>query len=284
MPWMLSAKGPEALVAQAERLAGFVDERPGMKAGDVAHALATTRTRFDHRAVLVVDGGGRERYRRALADLIDGVPSGDVVRGVTGVPGKIAMMFPGQGSQRPGMGRELYRRFEVFAGALDEVCAQLDEHLERPLTSIMFAEPGTDEARLLDTTQYAQPALFALQVALHRLAGSFGIRPDHLIGHSIGELTAAHLAGVLTLQDACVLVAARARLMQSATPGGAMAALHATEADVAPLLTGGVSIAAVNGPASLVVSGDRDAVTSIADRWRATGRDATLLRVSHAFR
>ncbi|MFD1119138.1 SDR family NAD(P)-dependent oxidoreductase [Sphaerisporangium aureirubrum] len=283
MPWLLSAKGAEALVAQAERLAEFVDGRTGLGAGDIAYALATTRTKFEHRAVLVVDGGGRERYRRAVADLIDGVPNGDIVSGVAGVPGKVAMMFTGQGSQRAGMGRELYRRFEVFATALDEVCAQLDGHLGRSLKTVMFAEPETDEARLLDTTQFTQPALFALQVALYRLAESFGIRPDHLIGHSIGELTAAHLAGILTLQDACTLVAARARLMQSATPGGAMAALQATETDVLPLLTDGVSVAAVNGPASLVISGDRDAVTSIADHWRTTGRNATLLRVSHAF-
>ncbi|MEO3808927.1 SDR family NAD(P)-dependent oxidoreductase, partial [Sphaerisporangium sp. B11E5] len=283
MPWLLSAKSPEALAAQAGRLADFLDDRPGLTAADVAHALTTTRATFDHRAVLVTGDQDREPYRRALADLAAGTAGDGVVRGVAGVPGKTAMMFTGQGSQRPGMGRELYERFEVFATALDEVCALLDARLGRAIKPIMFAGPGTEEARLLDTTQFTQPALFALHVALYRLAESFGLRPDHLIGHSVGELTAAHLAGVLTLEDACTLVVARARLMQSATPGGAMAALQATEEDVLPLLTEGVSVAAVNGPASLVISGDHEAVTTIAARWRESGRNATLLRVSHAF-
>ncbi|MFD1120222.1 SDR family NAD(P)-dependent oxidoreductase [Sphaerisporangium aureirubrum] len=273
---MLSAKDPQALVAQAERLGRFLDAYPDVDGGDVAYALSR-RSAFEHRAVLVAG------HRQALDDLVAGVPSGDVVGGIAAAPGKIAMMFTGQGSQRAGMGRELYRRFEVFAQALDEVCAQLDGYLERPLKTVMFAEAGSEAARLLDSTLYTQPALFALHVAQFRLARSFGLRPDHLIGHSIGELTAAHLAGVLPLLDACRLVAARARLMQSAAPGGAMAALQATEADVLPLLTDGVTVAAVNGPASLVVSGDRDAVQKIADQWRTTGRNATLLRVSHAF-
>ncbi|MEO3808934.1 SDR family NAD(P)-dependent oxidoreductase [Sphaerisporangium sp. B11E5] len=280
MPWLLSAKSPEALAAQAGRLAGFLDDHPGLDARDVAHAL-TRRTTFDHRAVLMA----AEPHPTALADLRAGTPNPDVVTGVAGPRGRTAMMFTGQGSQRPGMGRELYERFEVFATALDEVCAHLDVHLERPLKPVMFAEPDTEEARLLNTTRYTQPALFALHVALYRLAESFGLRPDHLIGHSVGELTAAHLAGVFPLQDACLLVATRARLMQSATPGGAMAALQATEEEILPLLTGagGVTVAAVNGPASLVVSGDREAVEALAGRWRESGREATLLRVSHAF-
>ncbi|MFD1120215.1 SDR family NAD(P)-dependent oxidoreductase, partial [Sphaerisporangium aureirubrum] len=280
VPLVLSAKSAQALVVQAERLGEFLDGHPGVGMEEVARALVVTRTRFDHRAVVV--GDGWEQVRRGLGAVAAGTASPDAVIGHASA-GLMAAMFTGQGSQRAGMGRELYQRFEVFAGALDEVCGYLDGLLPRALKPVMFAEAETEEARLLNTTQFTQPALFALQVALYRLAESFGIRPDHLIGHSIGELTAAHLAGILTLQDACTLVAARARLMQSATPGGAMAALQATETDVLPLLTDGVSIAAVNGPRSVVVSGDHDAVTSIADQWRQTGRNATLLRVSHAF-
>ncbi|WUI04265.1 SDR family NAD(P)-dependent oxidoreductase [Spirillospora sp. NBC_00431] len=287
IPWIISAKSEDALKAQAERLAAHVRANPGLSAADVGHALATTRHDFDHRAVAV--GADRPELLDALDALArgDAVPAGSV-RGRNAGPGKTAFMFTGQGSQRPGMGRELYEAFPVYARALDEVVAALDPHLDRPLKPIMWAEPGSAEAALLDQTAYTQPALFAVQVALYRLLEHCGPRPDHLIGHSIGELTAAHVSGVLTLADAAALIATRGRLMRSLPESGAMIAIDAAEHEVRDALAGAdagerVAIAAVNGPRAVVISGDRDAVHDIAEGFRAQGRRTKELRVSGAF-
>ncbi|MET8682480.1 type I polyketide synthase, partial [Streptomyces sp. NPDC004647] len=282
VPWVLSAGTAAALRAQAERLRDHIAHDTAVDAGSVGHALATTRAALDHRAVVV--GANRDELLAGLDAFARGEATATVRSGHARRPGKNAFLFSGQGSQRLGMGRELYRAFAVYAAAFDEVSAELDAHLERPLREVVFADADGPDAGLLDETRYAQPALFAVEVALHRLLGSWGVVPDFLVGHSIGELTAAYLAGVWSLPDACTLVAARGRLMQAARGGGAMAAVQASEAEVLATLEGRRAVvAAVNAPESTVVSGDGAAVEEIVEVWRARGRRTTRLRVSHAF-
>ncbi|MGW1224839.1 type I polyketide synthase [Streptomyces sp. NPDC002530] len=271
IPWVVSAKTAEGLTAQARALLPGVT---GHHPRDVGHALAVTRAALERRAVVV--GTGPQDLTAALTALADGDTTAPGV--LTGQPldGPVAFMFSGQGSQRVGMGRELYAAYPVFARALDEICAHYDTGTGTPLKTVMFEDTG-----LLDRTEYTQPALFALEVALFRLLESWGVRPDHLIGHSIGELAAAHAAGALSLADACRLVAARARLMQALPGGGAMLAVRATEAEVGGLLGPRVSIAAINAADSVVLSGDEDEVARVAGEL--TGRDTRRLTVSHAF-
>ncbi|MFI1049744.1 type I polyketide synthase [Streptomyces griseoruber] len=283
-PWIVSARDNDALRAQARRLLARLETLDGRDA-DVGWSLAAARSLHDHRAVIL--GDTRAARTAALRALADGTDAPGLVHGpAAGREIRTAILFPGQGSQRPGAGRALYEIHPVFTTALDETAALFDAELDTPLLDVLFAEPGSAHAALLDTTAYTQPALFALGVALYRLAASFGVRADAFIGHSIGELTAAHLAGVFSLPDAVRLVAARGRLMQALPEGGAMAALQATEAEAAPLVAataGRVSIAAVNGPTSVVVSGDADDVQRIAGLWREKGRRTKVLTVSHAF-
>ncbi len=259
VPWLLSAKSPAALRAQAGRLHEFLSDREVVPA-DIALSLATTRADLGHRAAVV--GETAPELLAGLAAIADpGAITG------SGTPGRLAVLFTGQGAQRPGMGQELYARFPVFAQAFDEVHALLGDIVRGDL----------------DQTGHAQPAIFALEVALFRLVESWGVRPDFVAGHSIGELAAAHVAGVLSLPDACTLVAARASLMQALPGGGAMVAVGAPEADVRVALTGGVGIAAVNGPGSTVISGDEPAVLALAEAFAGRGVKTKRLRVSHAF-
>ncbi|MER7163818.1 type I polyketide synthase, partial [Streptomyces lydicus] len=285
VPWVLSARSGAALCAQATRLrahlaAGHETDSPRV----TALALATTRTAFEHRAVL--HSGGPGGLSAALDALAEGRTAPSVVRGPGRREGRTAFLFTGQGSQYAGMGRELYAGSPAFAAALDEVTRHLDPHLERPLLDVLFAEPDSPDAAAIDRTRYTQAGLFAVEVALFRLVESWGLRPDALLGHSIGELAAAHVAGVFDLADACRLVAARGRLMQDLPTGGAMVSVRAGEDDVRPLLAGQedrVGIAAVNGPRSVVVSGDEDAVLAVAAELAGRGHRTKRLNVSHAF-
>ncbi|KAA2257287.1 SDR family NAD(P)-dependent oxidoreductase [Solihabitans fulvus] len=278
VPLPLSGRTEEALRANASRLLSFVEDRPDIDLLDLGYSLSTTRAALDRRAVLLA--ADRADALRGLAALANGDPAG-VVGVDTG--GRLAFLFTGQGSQRAGMARELHATFPAFAAALDEVIAELDTHLDRPLRDLLFTEPGTPEAALLDQTGHTQVALFAVEVALFRLLRSWGLRPDYVAGHSVGELAAAHAAGVLTLPDACALVAARGRLMQALPQGGAMVQVQAGEAEVAEALIDGVAIAALNGPAATVLSGDEEAVLAVAASFAERGRRTKRLRVSHAF-
>ncbi|WP_433261701.1 type I polyketide synthase [Actinosynnema sp. CS-041913] len=282
VPILLSARGEAGVRTNAARLARFLEERPDVRPADVAAALVG-RTGFTHRAAVVADD--RATSLNGLRSLAAGKPAAGVVRGQVGA-GRTAVLFTGQGSQRLGMGEQLAAALPGFARAFDEVCAELDGHLDRPLRAVVRATARSADAALLDRTAYTQAALFAVEVALARTVLDAGVRPDYLIGHSVGELAAAHVAGVLDLADACALVAARGRLMQAATAGGAMVAVAAAHDEVPASfedLADVVSIAAVNGPHATVVSGDAQAVAEVAGRWRARGVKTKRLRVSHAF-
>ncbi|MFJ2114292.1 SDR family NAD(P)-dependent oxidoreductase, partial [Streptomyces sp. NPDC087850] len=275
VPLLLSARGPAALRAQAARLRDFLDGAADAPSPyDTGLTLAVHRAALDDRAAVVTTDP--RSLRAALDALAEDRPYPGLVTGRAADTG-LAMVFSGQGAQRVGMGSGLYAAYPVFAAAFDEVCAAFDGLLPLPLRRTVFDGP----ADRLDSTGLAQPALFAVEVALYRLLESWGVRPDALLGHSLGELVAAHVAGVWSLADAVRVVAARGRLMQALPPGGAMWAVEASEDETEGLP--GVSVAAVNGPSALVLSGPEEAVREAADRFAAEGRRVKRLAVSHAF-
>ncbi|MET7683476.1 type I polyketide synthase [Streptomyces sp. NPDC005423] len=276
IPWVVSGRTDGALRAQAAQLVSFAGGLDDRAIASVGRGLATRRARLDHRAVVL--GGDREELITALSALAENRPTPSAVTGSVR-EGRTAFLFTGQGAQRLGMGRELHAAFPEFARALDEVVAAIDAFLERPLYEVMW---GEDEA-LLNSTAYTQPALFAVETALYRLVESWGVRPDYLAGHSIGEITAAHVSGAISLEDAARLVTARGRLMQALPAGGAMAAIQATEEELLPFVSDAVGIAAINSPTSVVISGEEAEVEALVAEFTQQGRKTTRLRVSHAF-
>jgi acyl transferase domain-containing protein/NADP-dependent 3-hydroxy acid dehydrogenase YdfG len=283
-PWLLSARGEDALRGQAARLLSWLDSGREVARADVATALATRRTAMPVRAALF--GDAPADLRRGLDALANDRPDPDVVLGRARAQGQLALLFTGQGAQRAGMGQELYRTFPVFAEALGEVSAAADRLLAQPLKSMLFARPDTAAAAALDRTEYTQIATFAVEVALYRLLESWGVRPALLAGHSVGELAAAHIAGVWPLADAVTVVVERGRLMGALPAGGAMVAIATGEDRVRALLARldvQVDLAAVNGPSAVVISGDAAAVDAVASACRAEGVRTRPLRTSHAF-
>ncbi|MBP2706922.1 SDR family NAD(P)-dependent oxidoreductase [Microbispora sp. RL4-1S] len=278
VPVVVSARDDAALRAQAQRLYTFVEDRPQLRVADLGWALANGRAALEHRAVVLADD--RDALQRGLAALAVGEPGLGLV---TGEPaeGKLAFLFTGQGAQRTAMGLRLAERFPRYAEALDTVAAALDRHLVRapedlPLRAVLDSD-------LLDQTGYAQPALFAVEVALLETVRALGLEPEIVAGHSVGEIAAAYAAGVLSLDDAAALVVARGRLMQALPPGGAMLAVQATEDAVREAGLDGLDIAAVNGPVAVVLSGPDDAIDRFARKAGDAGWKASPLRVSHAF-
>ncbi|MFF5175158.1 SDR family NAD(P)-dependent oxidoreductase [Micromonospora sp. NPDC000089] len=278
VPVLVSARDDAALADQAGRWAARLAADPASTALDVAFSSATARAALDRRAVLAATD--RDDLLAGLRALAAGTPTATTATGAATDRQGLAVLFSGQGAQRAGMGRELSEAFGVFAAALDEVCAALDPLLPQPLKPVLFGDGD-----LLDQTRFTQAGLFAVEVALFRLIESFGVTPDFVGGHSIGEVTAAHVAGVLSLPDACALVAARGRLMQALPAGGGMLAVAAPEAEVAASIEAhtALGIAAVNGPSSTVVSGPVDALDEIERSWRDRGVRVRRLTVSHAF-
>lgn len=282
VPLIVTGKDEVALRRQAERLRDHLQRRPELGLVDVAWSLLTTRTQFERRAAIVVSS--REQ---SLADL-DGLAGARDLRALAKEAAprpKLALLFTGQGSQRVGMSRHLYAALPAFAAALDSVCACFDSFLDRPLREVIFADPESPDAELIDQTAYTQPALFAVEIALFRVLERWGVQPDVVMGHSIGELAAAHVAGLWSLADACKLVAARGRLMQALPQDGAMISIAAGEVEVRKAIAGrpGLDIAGLNGPMSTVISGDREAAHAIAEALQAKGRKIQPLSVSHAF-
>lgn len=277
LPFVLTARSDAALRDQAVRLRAHLQAHPELEPIDIAHSLLSTREQFERRGFVVAST--REQLHARLENFDPRIAV------TTKRSPKLAILFTGQGAQRAGMGRELAQRYPELGEMLERIFVEFDHHLELSLREVMFADAGTEPAALLDQTAYTQPALFALELALYRLLESFGLEAEMLLGHSIGELVAAHVAGVFSLEDACKLVAARGRLMQALPTGGAMVSIQSSEAEVVEVLGQypGVDIAGLNGPLSTVVSGDEGPVLALIEHFAGRGRKTRRLAVSHAF-
>lgn len=304
----VSAKTPKALQELSQRYADYLIAQPDVALADFCFTANTGRRHYPHRLAVVAEC--REQLHQQLATFSqssavtplrtpDQIGIQCIAHEVQTVRKGVAFLFTGQGSQYINMGRELYATQPIFRAALDRCAAILAPHLARPLLSVMFEEAwqsdealplpsanGDQAATTLSQTAYTQPALFALEYALAELWQSWGVKPTILIGHSVGEIVAACIAGVFTLEDGLKLIAARGRLMQALPQNGAMVSVMADEGQVrkaiAPYPTE-VSIAAVNGPESTVISGERAAVQKVTAQLEAAGIKTRPLVVSHAF-
>ncbi len=280
----LSAKNEKALKRLAERYVDHLERGTSSVTADICFTSNNGRSHFDHRLAIVADTN--EALRIKLAAFNSGAAS-DGAAGVgrkTKDSPRLTFLFTGQGSQSVGMGRRLYETQPTFRKALDRCDEVLRTHLEKPLLSVLYPQPGEESP--LNETAYTQPALFALEYALYELWRSWGVEPSVVMGHSVGEYVAACVAGVFSLEDGLMLIAERGRLIQALPKNGEMAAVFASEDRVAAALTGhtdNVSIAVVNGPENTVISGVRESIGRILEELEAEGIVAQRLNVSHAF-
>ncbi len=267
VPWVLSARGPGGLARQARRLAVAAENA---SPADIGWSLATTRAALEERAVLIGTDPGA-----MLADV------GDAVTGTARDQTGVVFVFPGQGSQWAGMGRELWASSPVFGEAMDECAAVLDGLTDWSLRDVLHAEAGTPQAAELERVDVVQPALCAVMISLARLWDAYGVRPDVVLGHSQGEVAAACVAGVLTLEEALNVAVTRSRLLTGLAGSGGMLSVQAGLADLEPLLEG-VNVAAVNGPTSTVLSGTVAELEAAAARCEEAGLRARMVPVDYA--
>ncbi|MFF1699332.1 type I polyketide synthase [Streptomyces sp. NPDC058257] len=280
VPWVVSGKSAAALEQQAGRLHEFVAADPGADAADIGGSLVSSRSRFEHRAVVL--GRGRDELLSGSAALSEGAESAAVVRGVAGRLGGIAFMFPGQGSQWAGMGRQLYEDFPVFARSLDACGAALSEWVDWSLLDVVR---GVEGAPTLERVDVVQPALFSVMVSMAALWRSWGVEPAAVVGHSQGEIAAAHVCGALSLRDATRVVALRSKALVDVIGHGGMASVAESADVVAQRLApwgDQVSVAVVNGPRSVVVSGEPDALDEFVEKMKADGVQARRISVDYA--
>ncbi|MFE7565153.1 type I polyketide synthase, partial [Kitasatospora sp. NPDC057500] len=282
--WLVSGKSPEALADQAAQLHAFATDRPEVDVRDIAHALATTRTAFDHRAAVIAHD--RSDLLDALTALKEGRPSPHLVTGPTDHRGqgrgKTTFVFPGQGSQWAGMGRDLFRTSTVFRDHIHACADALAPHVDWSLLDVIQDHP---DAPSLERIDVVQPTLFATMVSLAALWQSHGVQPHAVIGHSQGEIAAAHTAGILTLPDAARIVALRSQALRQIAGQGGMVSLplpaDQAEALLAPW-TDRISIAALNGPATTIVSGDATALAELVAACTDQHIDARTIPVDYA--
>ncbi|MGC0422078.1 type I polyketide synthase [Embleya sp. AB8] len=280
VPWLVSGKSAAAVQRQAGRLCEFAAAESGADVADVGWSLVSSRSRFEHRAVVL--GRDRDELLSGLASLRDGAESAAVLRGVAGDLGGVVFMFPGQGSQWVGMGRQLYDAFPVFARTLDECAAALAEWVDWSLLDVVR---GTAGAPTLDRVDVVQPALFSVMVSMAALWRSWGVAPAAVVGHSQGEIAAAYVCGALSLRDAARIVALRSQALVGLIGHGGMASVVESADLVSARLTpwhDRVSVAVVNGPRSVVVSGEPDALDEFVEKMTAEGVQARRISVDYA--
>ena len=283
----LSARNEDSLGEQVSRIKDFLQAHQDISLENVCHTASVGRKHFEHRMALVATS--RDQVLRSLDQFANGDQPSGCYQGTvrqTDSPPKLAFLFTGQGSQYAGMAKELYTSQQSFKQALDRCAEILDPHLERALLEVVFADAGNADAELLHQTGYTQPALFAIEYALSELWRSWGVQPDLVIGHSVGEFAAMVTAGGMSLEDGAKLIAARGRLMQALPEGGVMCSIRADETQAREAIVGyedRVSIAALNGRRQTVISGEGAAVAEIAERLENEGVKTTALTVSHAF-